>query len=252
MAELTLFHYIAKKTLIHGMDGRIKLICMILFTMAVGFSQKGLDLAVLTAVLLMVYMAAGLSIKRLMTEIRYFLVLIGIIVVAHSFTIPGTAIPGLPVQGMTWEGLRSGLLFGWRLMLMLIIGNIMTGTTSFSFFKNVVEWFLRPVPFIPAARVAMMFSLTLVLIPVIFDQASEMLDAQKARCIDGRKNPIARISFLAGPLLFHTFMRADEIVQAMESRCYSEVRTPTAFQTTPTDWLLLGFTVAACLMVLLI
>lgn len=53
--------------------------------------------------------------------------------------------------------------------------------------KNVIEWFLAPIPFVPEARVAAMFSLTFVLIPLIFDQASEMREAQKARCIDERK-----------------------------------------------------------------
>jgi energy-coupling factor transporter transmembrane protein EcfT len=86
-----------------------------------------------------------------------------------------------------------------------------------------------------------MFSLTFVLIPLIFDQASEILDAQKARCIEGRKNPIQRMTFLAYPLLLHTFIRADEIVYAMESRCYSEDRTPVVFKTTSIDWLMLIF-----------
>lgn len=249
MAELTIFHYIPKKSIIHQMDGRLKLICMILFTMTAGFASKTDDLTVLTSVLVIIYITAGLSVTRFIKEIRYFLFLLGVIMIAHSFTIPGKAIPGLPIHGMTWEGLSSGLLFGWRLILMILIGIIMTGTTSLSLFKNVLEWFLRPVPFIPEARVAMMFSLTFVLIPLIFDQASEMLDAQKSRCIDGRKNPITRILALAGPLLFHTFMRADEIVQAMESRCYSEVRTKAVFKTTLTDWLLLAFTIFVCLII---
>jgi energy-coupling factor transporter transmembrane protein EcfT len=219
---------------------------MIVFTMAAGFANKTFDLVALTSVLIIVYITAGLSVKNFINEIRYFLILIGIIMIAHSFTIPGTAITGLPIRGMTWEGLSSGVFFGWRLILMILIGTIMTGTTSLSLLKNVIEWFLRPIPFIPEARVATMFSLTFVLIPLVFDQASEMLEAQKSRCIDERKNLINRILFLAGPLLFHTFMRVDEIVQAMESRCYSEVHTKTIFKTTLKDWVLLSCSVFVC------
>ena len=93
------------------------------------------------------------------------------------------------------------------------------------------------------AAVATMFSLTFVLIPLVFDEVSEMLEAQKARCITGRKNPIKRISFLILPLLRQTFMRVDEMVLAMESRCYSEIRTKTAFTAKTNDWLLLAFAV---------
>lgn len=249
MAEITLFHYIPKKTIIHQMDGRLKLVCMILFTMAAGFARNLYDLAILTSVLFMIYMAAGLSVKRFMIELKYFFILAGIIIGAHSFTVPGTAIPGFPIQGITWEGLNSGLLLSWRLIVMIFIGAIMTGTTSLLQFKNAVEWFLRPLPFIPEARVATMFSLTFVLIPLILDQISEMMDAQKSRCIDGRKDPVTRILFLVRPLLFHAFMRAEEIVQAMESRCYSEIRTKPKFKSTLNDWLVLAFSIFICFII---
>lgn len=249
MAELNIFHYIPQKSIIHEMDGRIKLICMILFTIAAGIAARIFDFTILTSVLVITLIGSGLPITKLFIEIRYFLFLIGIVIVVHSFSIPGTPIPNLPIHGLSMEGLRSGLLFGWRLILIILISTILVGTTPLSLLKSVIEWFLRPIPFIQEARVATMFSLTFVLIPLIFDQASEMQEAQKARCIEGRKNPIIRIKFLIFPLLLHTFMRADEMVLAMESRCYSEIRTKAVFKTNINDWLLLIFSGLICSMV---
>lgn len=247
MAELNIFHYLPKKSpgaraLIHDMDGRIKLICMISFTITATLASRVLDLTILTSVLAMALIAAGLPVKRLVSEIKYFLFFIIIIIAFRSWSVPGTPIPYLPIHSVSWEGLESGLLFGWKLILIIGICAILTGTTSLTSLKNVIEWFLRPIPFIREARVATMFSLTFVLIPLIFDQAAEMMDAQKARGIENRKNPVLRISFLALPLLLQTFRRADEMVQAMESRCYSEERTPVYFKTNLKDWLLLAFT----------
>lgn len=246
MAEINIFHYQPHKSIIHLLDGRIKLICMICYSIIITAAAKVLDLAVLTCALLMALIEAKLPIKKLLADIRYFLFLIGIVVIVHSLNVPGTPISGIPIPGLSWEGLRSGLFFGWRIILILLACTILTGTTSLATLKSVIEWFLRPVPFVRETRIGTMFSLTFILIPIIFDQASEMMDAQKSRCIEGRKNPIRRIVFLAFPLLLQTFRRADEMVLAMESRCYSENRTPTEFKTNLRDWLVLGFTVLVC------
>ncbi|MFZ3132196.1 MAG: energy-coupling factor transporter transmembrane component T [Desulfosporosinus sp.] len=221
---------------------------MILFTLAAGIATRIFDLTILTSVLGIALIGSRLPINNLLTEIRYFLFLIGIVIVVNSFSVPGTPITSIPIHGLTWEGLNSGLMYGWRLILIILICTILTGTTTLTLLKNVIEWFLAPIPFVPEARVATMFSLTFVLIPLIFDQASEMRDAQKARCIEGRKNPIARVTFLIFPLLLHTFMRADELVMAMESRCYSEVRTKAVFKTNINDWLILIFSGLVCSM----
>lgn len=207
------------------------------------------DLAILTSVLLITLISSRLPLRNLFRDIRYFLFLIGMIIVVNSFSVPGTPIKNIPIHSFTWEGLNSGLLYGWRLMLIILLCVILTGSTSISSLKNVIEWFLAPIPFVPEARVAAMFSLTFVLIPLIFDQASEMREAQKARCIDERKNLLKRVKLYLYPLLLHTFMRADEMVLAMESRCYSEVRTKAVFQTNSKDWLLFTLSMLICSMI---
>lgn len=241
MAELTVFHYLHKKTLLHRMDGRIKLMCMILFSVAASFASARHDFIILTMTLLTALFMAQLPVVTLLKELKYFAFLIVLVVVVHSFSIPGTPLADCPVPGVTVEGITSGLFFAWRLLLIIAICVIFTGTTSLATLKNVIEWFLRPIPFIPAPRVAVMINLTFILIPLILDQASEIITAQKARCIEGRNNPIKRIMFIAFPLLVQTFRRTDEMALAMEARCYSEDRTRAVFTTAPTDWFILAF-----------
>ena len=243
MAELTIFHYMYKDSMLHRMDGRIKLACMILFSASVSFTSAKLALVALTIILLVVLLTAKLPVMTLLNELRYFAFLIAIVFFVRCFTVPGSPIHNFPVPGVTLEGVNSGLIFGWRLVLIIIICIILTGTTSLASLRNVIEWYLRPIPFIPAARVATMVNLTFILIPLIFDQASEILNAQKARCIDGRKNPVKRIMFTAFPLLVQTFNCADEIAFAMEARCYSEDRTRAVFKTTVHDWFALFFSI---------
>jgi len=241
MAEIAVFHYIHKNSLLHRMDGRIKLLCMLLFSISATLASGVHDFVVLTVVLLTAIVAAKLPVIALLKGLKFFAFLIIFVIVVDSFSIPGNPIPNFPLPGVTGEGVTTGLIFAWRLILIIMICTIITGTTSLSTFRNAIEWYLRPVPFIPETRVATMINLTFALIPVIFEQVSEMLNAQKARCIEGRRNPIKRIAFTVFPLLSRTFRRADEIIFAMEARCYSEDRTRAVFVTNTKDWFVLAF-----------
>lgn len=249
MAQLSVFHYMYKNSVLHRMDCRIKLACMVILSVTTSFASTGADFGILTVVFAAALLISKLPVTALLRELRFFAFLIILVFVVHSFSIPGQPVPNAPVPGLTVEGVTSGLAFAQRLLLILVLCVILTGTTALSALRNAVEWFLRPVPFIPEARVATMINLVFVLVPLIFDQASEMMSAQKARCVEKRKNPIKRITFLVFPLLFKTLKRADELVLAMEARCYSENRTKTVFKTTAGDWGILIFSIMVSLAV---
>ena len=247
MAEVTFFRYYQKDSRIHDMDARLKLLCMILLSVAATFAVTASQFVFLTAILLCAISLARLPIVALLKDMRLFAFLISILVIANAFFVPGQPLPYLPIPGVSQEGLVLGLRFAGRLTLILMVCMVMTGTTSLLTFKNVVEWYLRPIPFVPAARVATMMNLTFVLFPVVFNKYSEMMAAQKARCIESRKNIVKRIKFTVIPLLAQTLRKAEEIAYAMEARCYSEERTPAVFRTKSQDWVL----TALCLGILL-
>ncbi|MGI5902528.1 MAG: energy-coupling factor transporter transmembrane component T family protein [Desulfitobacteriia bacterium] len=229
MAEIVVFHYFPGNSILHRMDGRIKLICMILFSIAISLVSNIFSFIILTVVLLLVLLwAANLPLIKLLKDMKYFSFLIAVIILFNSFT------PG---------GIYTGVIASWRIVLIIMVCVIMTGTTSLITLRNVVEWYLRPLPFVPASRIAMMINLTFVFIPVIFDTVSEMLNAQKSRCVENRKNPLRRVMLIAYPLLFQTFRRTEEIILAMEARCYSEDRTRAVFAATIKDWFILGVTI---------
>jgi biotin transport system permease protein len=194
---------------------------------------------------------AKLPIIALLKDMKFFAIIILIVMVTNAFTIAGDPVPYFPIESVSMQGVITGLRFAGRLTLIIMICTIVTGTTSLLIFKNVIEWYLRPIPFIPEVRVATMISLTFVLIPVIFDSYTEMMNAQKSRCVELQKNPIKRVNFIVFPLLSRTLRRTDEIVYAMESRCYSEVRTRAIFKTNKIDWLILTICVAVLFFVIL-
>ena len=91
-----------------------------------------------------------------------------------------------------------------------------------------------------------MLSLLVRFVPMILDQARETMDAQRARCIECRKNPVFRLTALAVALLRRIFEDADRLIVAMEARCYNEERTGPAYRATRLDWAALFGTAAVC------
>lgn len=231
MVELNIFHYISKKSLIHQIDPRFKLFYIALYTTITMIAEiRGLILLTLTIALAL--FQSQLPLSRMIKEIWKFLIFFLLIIFARAYV----------------YGIIPGLVFGWKLFLILALGSILTGTTSISQLRNAIEWIAGKIPFLSgyAPRISVMTSLTVSLVPLVFDQASEISNAQKARCFDQVKNPIKRIKHMTVPLLSRTFMKAEEIALAMESRCYCEERTPAVLKSTLKDWLTLFFSIIIC------
>jgi len=67
--------------------------------------------------------------------------------------------------------------------------------------------------------------------PVILEQAARTSDAQRARAVENRRNPIRRMAVFGMPLMRRTLGTADNLAVAMEARCYSEKRTDPELKT---------------------
>ncbi|HUV07121.1 MAG TPA: energy-coupling factor transporter transmembrane component T, partial [Spirochaetia bacterium] len=81
-----------------------------------------------------------------------------------------------------------------------------------------------------------MFALTLGFLPLILDEAADISLAQRARCIEGRRNPVYRLLVFVLALLRRTFKRADGVAMAMEARCFTGRATPCALKSRSLDW----------------
>ena len=132
-------------------------------------------------------------------------------------------------------------------MLVFSVGAAFIATTRSSEIKAGVQWFLKPVPGVPAERVATMLSLVARFMPLILEQAAKTSDAQRARASENRRNPLRRLTAFGIPFLRRTFETADNLAVAMEARCYSETRTDPDLTTRRKDWLLFGAAVALIL-----
>ncbi|UCD90957.1 MAG: energy-coupling factor transporter transmembrane protein EcfT [Desulfobacterales bacterium] len=246
MTELTILGYCSGDSVLHKTDVRFKIACLIMISITT-ISANFWALSMLTLVLAVTFMHVGLSLTSAFKTLRYVFVLLMFIFIARILSSPGTPVFAFSKISVTREGIYDGVSICWRLLDVIVVGILFVSTTRSLEIKSAVAWLLHPIPFIPAKRVATMMSLVMRFMPVILDQARETADAQRARGVENRKNPIYRMSKLGIGLMRRTFERADKLAYAMEARCYSEERTDPALDSDSNDWIMLVFVMALCI-----
>lgn len=215
--------------MLHRLDVRCKFFVICLLSMA----MIGAHFPVCCfygLILLFFLKNSNLNVVTTLNHIKYFMLLLFFIVLARSITLEGDIFFSIYNLSITKQGLTDGLLVALKFFLVMLTGVIFSATTKPSCVKNAVQWGLRPIPFIPEKRVAIMISLSLSFMPVILNHGREISEAHKARCGDCEKNPVKKIIRLVLPLLKKIFLSADHLVLAMESRCYSDDRTDPEFE----------------------
>ena len=128
----------------------------------------------------------------------------------------------------------------WRLLAVVALGLLFTASTKPSLVRAGVERLLAPIPLIPHQQVGTMIGLLVRFVPVVLALARETGEAQRARGVERRRNPLTRLLKLCIPLLRRVFLGADELALAMEGRCWGGERTGPALVMSGRDWLALA------------
>ena len=245
MAALTSFGFRSGTSLLHRLDVRFKLLFLILISF-ISLSADFLRLGILTCLLTVLIVHSRLPLKSGLRELQFFLVLLLLIMGARMVSTPGDPLIEIKFFSITRQGILSGVLICWRLTIIVLLGFAFVFSTRSFEIKAAVEWLLKPVAFIPGKRIATMMGLTTRFVPVILNQVNETAEAQRARCVENRKNPVYRLIRLGIPLIRRTFERADRLAIAMEARCYTENRTDPELWTTRIDWIALVVMILIC------
>ena len=220
MGDLTVTGFVPGRSLLHRMDPRTKQALLMILSAASLWGAFSF-LALLSVILACCFDAAQVRWGRLMHDIRYFLVFLILIFALRTLRFEDSWMPAL-----SGASAADAILVCWRLLLVVLMGLLVIVTTRMSHIRAALIWYLRPIPLIDEKMTATMVGLVVRFLPHILLQASEVSDAQRARCIERRKNPLVRLRCFAIALFRRVFWAADELVAAMQARGYHENRTP--------------------------
>jgi energy-coupling factor transport system permease protein len=139
---------------------------------------------------------------------------------------PADALVRLGPLAVDGTGLRTGVFFAVRIMLLVTGTSLLTLTTSPVQLAGGIERVLAPLKAVrvPVGDLAMTLTIALRFIPTTAEEAEGIMTAQQARGASfDAGGPIARARAYAPvlvPLFFQLFRRADALATAMEARCY--------------------------------
>ncbi len=252
MANFTMGRYVPYDSWVHRMDPRLKIYALIIMMVAIfinypTWTMTYTILGILFVFTLILLWSARMKFTSLLKSLSglwfmvVFLLVIYILVPRYSegnedwyFLIGNFKV--------YWESLlEAGKVF-FRLVVMLSLSLVLTATTKPLALTDGLDWYLSPLRWlgVPTPILAMIISLALRFIPTILEDVQRILKAQSSRGVDFKHGHIfakfrAIISLII-PLFVSSFIRSDELANAMECRGYDPSTKRTKYRKLHFRW----------------
>lgn len=241
--DVTFGQYYPKNSFVHKMDARIKLLLCLVFMVCIFFVQSYVGFALVTLFLLTAIASAQVPLRSILKSVKGIIVLLIITALLNVFfTKNGNVLFSWWIFTVTDQGLIYASKMLLRLIYLVVGSSILTLTTTPVDLTHAIERLLSPLKVIkfPVHDIALIMSLTLSFIPSLIDETDRIIRAQKARGADFDTGNLfqrakAFVPILI-PLLVGGFRRAEELANAMNSRCYEGATNRTQMRIMKLSW----------------
>ena len=226
--------YVPADSPVHCLDAAAKIGVVAAFTVALFLLHGFAGLAVLAAAVAGATAVSHVPVRAVARGLKAVAFIMVLTIVANALRWqPADALVRLGPLAVDGTGLRTGVFFAVRIMLLVTGTSLLTLTTSPVQLAGGIERVLAPLKAVrvPVGDLAMTLTIALRFIPTTAEEAERIMTAQQARGASfDAGGPIVRARAYAPvlvPLFFQLFRRADALATAMEARCYrgSEGRT---------------------------
>lgn len=247
MNSLTLGRYLPYDSFVHRLDARDKIYCLIALMVAVflpqtNYSMTFLMMGVMFVLLLVLLLSTHTSFLSLLKSLSglwfmmIFLLVIYIFIPSSTHRYPDWIAFYLGSLPIYWDSLLEAAKIMVRLMQMIALTMVFTSSTKPLEMTDAFEWYLAPLSYIgfPSHEVAMIISIALRFIPTILEDTKRIMRAQASRGVDFEHGSIvtkvkAMVSLIV-PLFVSSFVRSEDLADAMECRGYDPKKKRTKYR----------------------
>lgn len=226
-AMLDLGQYSDKESPVHSCDPRVKLLSVLALSIVI-LRLDSIGLIVTTGIVFTFSLLANIGIAVLLKCTRPVWPFFAMLFIIYALFTPGNSI--LPFSSgpfmISNEGLHLGVFQVGKFLLLILIASLLTMTTPPSELTIGVERLLRPLHIIGISshNIALMVSMALRFIPMLYKEMNNIQEAQLARGANYQpgslSGKIRSMICIAAPLTISILRRSDELVEAMEARGY--------------------------------
>ena len=240
---VTVGQYIPGASAIHRLDPRAKIIGFMIVIAAVITTPSYIGNAIALAVVLFLVRLSGLPLGYLIGGIRPILPIL-VVYTIFNFLFLGNYDPtGSPVLFQTpvalgpWEfaftvtdnSMRQTAQGVFRILDLILLSSLLTLTTPITALSKAIESLLAPFRRfkVPGHEIAMIIAIAYRFMPTVAEELERLMKAQASRGADfGSPGPFRFVQRtrqlvpVTVPLFVSAFRRAEDLILAMESRCY--------------------------------
>jgi len=231
VGRITIGQYLPTASPVHRLDPRAKLIMVLLLIAAVTAGHSLTGLAILLAVVLLGLRLARIPLGFALGGLRSLLPFLLLLALLQVFTIPqygATVLWRWGILSVTDRGLVAGILLLARFCTLVMGLSLFSFSTTTTELTHGVEHLLRPLQALglPAHEFALMVNIAIRFLPTLAEEAERLMKAQASRGADfGRREGsflqrTRQLLPLLVPLFLVSLERAEELIEAMEARCY--------------------------------
>jgi energy-coupling factor transport system permease protein len=235
---VTVGQYLPGESLVHRLDPRTKLSVFLFLVLAVTFSTSYTANVILVAATLLLVFLAGIPLGYILGGLKPAVPLIVILAVLQLLFYG---------EAYTPYGLENRTLFHWgwihvtngsvqlvvvsmlRFVELLFLTSLLTNTTPLTDLTHGLEAMLRPFRRfgLPSHELSLVATIALRFVPLLAVQLEIIMKAQASRGADiayggrlGFVRTARQVAVLIVPLFVDAFRRAEDLILAMQARCY--------------------------------
>ena len=243
LRDVTFGQYYLADSFLHKMDARVKLVLCRVFMVGIFFVVSFVGFAWLTLFLLLAIAFSKVPLKSILKSIKGIIILLALTVLLNVFfTKTGNLLWEWWIFQIYDEGLKFAAKMLLRLTYLVMGSSLLTLTTTPVDLTHAIESLMKPLRVVrfPVHELALIMSLTLSFIPSLIEETDRIIRAQKARGANfDTGNLVKRAKAFVPiliPLLVGGFRRAEELANAMNSRCYEGATVRTQMRVMKVSW----------------
>lgn len=227
MRDVTFGQYYPTESVIHRLDPRAKMIFTILYIVGIFFIVSFTAYVATFIFLFSVCLISKVPLKTLLKSVKGMLfILIFTSLINLLFYDEGTVLWSWWKLKITSGGITFSIKMFLRLSLLIMGTSLLTFTTKPMELSDGIESLLKPLKYlkVPVHDIALIMSIALRLIPNLLEETDKITMAQEARGADfdsgGLIKKVKAMIPVLIPLFVGAFRKADELADALDSRCY--------------------------------
>lgn len=231
--NITFGQYVDRDSVVHRLDPRLKILLFCFIIVYLFFVRTFTGYFTLLALLFITIKAAKLSIPYVLKGLKpivFFLIFVWVFQVffyARSNITQGVIWWRWGIMSLSFVGLHTATLLMVRVVLLFLTTTMLTFTTNLVDLGDGSEFLLKPLQKVgvPVNELVMVFVIAVRFVPTLIEELERLIKAQTARGADFETGNFLvktrRIIPVMIPLFINSFKRAEELIRAMESRCYT-------------------------------